>query len=65
MTYFNKNTQRQVVLDDIAPPMIGPASREIAYTVLRFAVYLAYFSGGTISVIRAAEIAKQPPPPIP
>jgi anti-sigma factor RsiW len=64
-TYFSRNTQRHVVFALIAPPMIGPVSNESAYTLLRFAAYLANCSGGTISVIRADAIAKQPPPPTP
>ena len=52
-THLSKKTQRHVDRELIAPPIIGPHRREMAYTMLRLAVYFAYFSGGTSSSIMA------------
>jgi hypothetical protein len=49
----------------MAPPIIGPAKREMAYTIAIFAPKAAHFAGGIISVIMVIPRAKLPPPPIP
>ena len=49
----------------MAPPIIGPANSEMAYSAAIFALNVAHFSGGDRSVIIVIPSAKQPPPPTP
>ncbi len=48
MTYFIKNTHRQVVFSTIAPPRIGPRRLANANTELSIPVYIPTFSTVTI-----------------
>jgi len=54
-----------VVLEDIAPPTIGPRRSAKALTKEMFATNWAYFSGRTSSETMIVARDQQPPPPMP
>lgn len=60
-----RKTHLHIEIELSAPPRMGPTSNESAYTALRFAAYVASFSGATMSDIMAVATAKCPAPPIP
>jgi hypothetical protein len=65
-TYLRRRkTHLQVVRSLMAPPIIGPAKREMAYTIAMFAPKAAHFAGGTMSVIMVIPRAKLLPLPMP
>lgn len=55
----------QVVLEAMAPPIIGPSSNARALDREILETNLGVFSGGTSSMIRIVQSEKDPPPPTP
>lgn len=63
--HLMRNTQRHVVLSEIAPPMIGPSSVARATSAERMEPYFGYLSLGMSSKNTTIEMEKQPAPPMP
>ncbi len=65
LTYFKRNTHRQVVLDTMAPPNSGPAMLDTAKTPPTTPLASPSFGSGTISGTTTIVREYIPDPPIP